>query len=88
LALSARAEERVLVYSHNLYSCKFTIEDNKTPRGDLQVKYVLETSISLKPRDWRFPYIDFVLYNIFPDDPKEVAAIRKKTPRFYYNAIT
>jgi len=27
-----------------------------------------------------------MLYGIMPDDPKEAAAIRKKAPRFYYNA--
>jgi len=28
--------------------------------------------------DWRFPYIDYALYGILPDDPKETAAIRRK----------
>jgi len=28
------------------------------------------------------------LYDISPDDPKEAAAIRRKVPKFYYNAIT
>jgi len=28
------------------------------------------------------------VYDILPDDPKEAAAIRKKAPKFYYNAIT
>jgi len=88
LALPAGAKERVLIYSHDLYYYKFALEDSKTPRGDHQVKKVLETSTSLKPRDWQFPYIDFVLYGILPDDPKEVAAIRRKAPWFYYNAIT
>ena len=37
-------------------------------------------------RDWRFPYIDYVLYHILPDDPKEAAAIKRKAPKFYYNA--
>ena len=52
LALLAGAEERDLVYSRDLDYCKFTIEDSKTPRGDFQVKEVLETSTSLEPRDW------------------------------------
>jgi len=51
LALPARAEERVLVYSQDLYCCKFTLEDSKTIRGDLQVKEAHETSTSLKSRD-------------------------------------
>jgi len=43
LALSARAAERVLVYNHDLYCCKFALEDSKTLRGGLQVIEVLET---------------------------------------------
>jgi len=31
---------------------------------------------------------DYALYGRLPDDPKEVTAIRRKTPRFYYNTIT
>ena len=42
----------------------------------------------VKPRDWWFPYIDFVLYGILPHNPKEAAFIRRKAPRFYYNVIT
>ena len=34
------------------------------------------------------PYIDYALYDIFPYDPKEAAAIKRKAPKFYYNAIT
>ena len=50
LALPVGATERVLVYSRDLYCCKFALEDSRTPRRDLQVKEVLETSISLEPR--------------------------------------
>jgi len=32
LALSAGATERVLVYSRDLYCCKFGLEDSKTPK--------------------------------------------------------
>jgi len=78
LALPARAKERALIYSHDLYYYKFALEASKTPRGDLQVKKVLETSTSLKPRDWKFPYIDFVLYGILPDDPKEELPLEGK----------
>jgi len=28
------------------------------------------------------------LHGILPDDPKEAAAIRRKAPKFHYNAIT
>ena len=48
LSLLARATERVLVYSHDLYCYKFALGDSKISRGDLQVKEVLETlTISL-----------------------------------------
>jgi len=82
LALPVGATERVLLYSRDLYFCKFAFEYSTTLRGDhhLQIKEVLETSTSLEPRDWRFPYIDFILYGVLPDDPKEVAAIRGKVP--------
>ena len=50
LALPAGAIERVLIYSRDLYCCKFVLEDSKTPRGNLQVQEVLETSTSLEPR--------------------------------------
>ena len=41
LAASLALTKRVLVYSHDLYYCKFTLEDNKTPKGDLQPKRFL-----------------------------------------------
>jgi len=88
LTLPARATERVLIYSRDFYYCKFTLKDSKTLKGDLQVKELLETSTSLEPRDWLFSYIDFILYGILPGDPKDAAAIRRKDPRFYYNATT
>jgi len=44
LALPTGAIKRVLIYNHDLYCCKFDFEDSKTPRGELQVKEVLETS--------------------------------------------
>jgi len=51
LALPAGATKKVLVYSRDLYCCKFVLKDSKTPKGDLQLKEVLETSTSLEPRD-------------------------------------
>jgi len=44
LALPVGATEKVLVYNHNLYCPKFTLEDDQTPIGDLEVKETLETS--------------------------------------------
>ena len=88
LALLAGTIVKVLVYSHDLYCPKFTIEDNQTQIGDLQVKEAQEISGGSKLRDWWFLFIDYILYDIQPDDPKEAAAIRWKAPKFYYNAIT
>jgi len=51
LAFPAGAMEKVLVYIHELYCPKFTIKDNQTPEGGLQVKEVLETSRGLELRD-------------------------------------
>jgi len=87
LSLPAGATKKVLVYNHDLYCSKFTFEESQTPRGDLQVEEVLETSTGPKLRDWRFLFIDFVLYDIFPDNPMEATAIRRKTPRFYHNVL-
>ena len=55
---------------------------------DLQVKEALGTATGPKLRDWRFPYIDYALYDILPDDSKEAAAIKRKAPKFYYNVTT
>jgi len=44
LAHPTRATEKVLVHNRDLYYQKFTLEDSKTLRGDLQVKEIIETS--------------------------------------------
>jgi len=77
-----------VISSRDLYCQKFAFEDSKTPKGDLQVKEILETSTGPEPGDWGFPFINFIIYGILPDDPKEAAAIKWKAPWFYYNAIT
>ena len=51
LAFSARITEKLLVHNHDLYCLKFAIQDSRTPRGDLQVKEILETSTVQEPRD-------------------------------------
>jgi len=88
LVLPAAVTEKVLVYNHDLYCPRFALEDSQKPIRDLQVKEVLETSTGHELRDWRFLYIDYVLYDILPDDSKEATAIRRKASKFYYNAIT
>ena len=88
LSLPAGVVEKILVYSHDLYCPRIASEDYQKLTGDCQVKEALESSADPEPRDWRFPYIDYVLYDILPDDLKEAAAIRRKALKFYYNAIT
>jgi len=87
LAFPAGAAEKVLVYSYNLYCPKLSFEDDKIPAGNLQIKKTLVTSEGPELRDWRFSYIDYALYNILPDDPKEAVVIRRKALKFYYSAI-
>jgi len=65
-----------------------SFEDYQKLTEDCQVKEALETSTGPKLREWRFPYVDYALYDILSDDPKEATAIRKKAPKFYYNATT
>ena len=48
LALLAGVMERVLIFSHDLYCCKFVLEDSKTLRGDLQIKEIFEGLTSLE----------------------------------------
>jgi len=78
LALPAGVVEKILVYSHDLYCPRIAFEDQQKPTGECQGKEVLETSIGPELRDWRFPYIDYALYDILTVDPKEAAIIRRK----------
>ena len=71
--------------SRDLYCPKFSLEEVETIADAMEN---LEISTGPEPRDWQFPYIDYVLYDILPDDPKEAAAVKRKAPRFYYNAIS
>ena len=80
--------ERVLIYSHDLYCPKLFLEDDPIPAENLQVKEALGASVGPELWDYQFSYIDYALYGILPNDPKEAAVIRRKAPKFYYNAIT
>ncbi|XP_020242861.1 uncharacterized protein LOC109821077 [Asparagus officinalis] len=73
------------IKGRKLYHSKLPIEESsdKTIAGE-----VCTTSMELESKDWRFPYIDYVLYGIFPDNSKEEAAIKRKALRFYYNTVS
>ena len=51
----------------------------------LRTREVYNISTHLEPRDWLFPLIDYALHGLLPDDPKEAASIRRRSPRFYYD---
>ena len=57
------------------------------PKHVLKIKEVHITSTNFEPRDWRFFLIDYALHDILPDDPKEVASIRRRSLCFYYDSI-
>ena len=80
--------EKIFVYSHDLYCPRNALEDYQESTGGHHREEALEASTGPELKDWRFPYIDYVLYGILPEDAKEAAAIRRKAPKFYYNAIT
>ena len=54
------------------------------PKHVLKTKEVHSISTDFKPRDWRFPLIDYALHGLLLDDPKEAASIRRRSLRFYY----
>ena len=51
----------------------------------LRTREVYNISTDLELRDWRFSLIDYALHGLLPDDPKEAASIRRRSPRFYYD---
>ena len=51
----------------------------------LRTKEVYNISTDLKPRDWRFSFIDYALHGLLPDNPKEAASIRRRSLCFYYD---
>jgi len=71
-----------------LYCSRLSFEDHQKMKRDRQVNEAPETSTGPELRDWRFPYIDYALYDILLENPKEAAVIRRKASKFYYNAIT
>ena len=58
------------------------MKTTKSRQDIFKSKKALEMSTGPELRDWRFIYIDYTLYDILPDDPKEAAAIRRKAPKF------
>lgn len=87
LALSPKLKQKVLVTSRTLYHPKEALVIKNDVKQILKNKTLYETSTSMELRDWWFPFVDFVLYDTFPKDPKEVTLIKRRVDQFYYNAI-
>ncbi|XP_020259947.1 uncharacterized protein LOC109836460 [Asparagus officinalis] len=85
LALPPKAETKILVAGHDLYHPKFPL-GNRSEEATTEI--ICEASTSLEQSDWRFPFIDYVLHDILPDDSKEAAAVKWKALRFYYDATS
>src|SRR3954471_15509493 len=84
LALPPGASEKIWIYTHDLFCPDPPYE--RVPL--LPSAEALQASANSINRDWRFPYIDYCLFNILPDDPQEAAAIRCKAIHFYYDAAS
>ncbi|KAJ6844563.1 uncharacterized protein M6B38_293215 [Iris pallida] len=50
--------------------------------------HAVPTNTDVNVRDWRFPFIDFAVYGILPEDPKEAVSVRRRSLRFYYDTAT
>ena len=77
LSPSSRSDRKSTHLQPWLVCPKLALEKDQILAGNLQVKETLETLAGPKLRDWRFSYIDYTLYDILLDDPKEVAAIKR-----------
>ena len=75
LALPTDTSYNVSIATHQLFCSKYSLEVNK----------VHAHSIDFEPKDWRFPFIDYALYGILPDDPKEAISIKRRSGHFHYN---
>ncbi|XP_020270775.1 uncharacterized protein LOC109845958 [Asparagus officinalis] len=85
LALPPKEETMIFVIGRDLYHPKIPLEHCS---NETIVEIACAILIELESRDWRFLYIDYVLYMILPDDAKEAAAIKRKALRFYYDTVS
>ncbi|XP_020255943.1 uncharacterized protein LOC109832885 [Asparagus officinalis] len=68
--------QRVTVASRRLFR----------PDDALEVNVTQQALGQLDPKDWCFLIIDYVLYNILPEDARERESVRRCTTRFYYDS--
>ena len=77
LNLPADNNYHLMVATHHLFCLKY----------DLEVSEVHTISTDFKLRDWRFSIIDYVLHDILFDDPRDVVSVRRRSTRFYDDAV-
>lgn len=70
-ALPPKIEQKISIDGQSSYHPKQVQEINNDNKPGPRSKMVCETSSSLEPKDWRFPFIDFLLYGILSENPKE-----------------
>lgn len=75
LALSAGVSEKTLVFNPDLYCSSPLTEREQTLTKVFYDQEVLATSLDPVQKDWQFPFNDFCLYGILPDDPQEATSI-------------
>ncbi|XP_020263098.1 uncharacterized protein LOC109839075 [Asparagus officinalis] len=80
LAQPPETKQFVMVRTHQLFIPIYDADDREE-----DIKEVHLTQVEFKPREWRFPIIDYILHGILPEDVKERDSIRKRVLRFYYN---
>lgn len=78
----AKMPEKVLSFTHDLYCPKSALRNESTTTEDLKTVEALETSTCFEIRVWQFLYIDYTLFTILPEDPKEMTTIKKNANRF------
>jgi len=77
LVLPAGTSYRLTVATRHLFC----------PNYNLEVSEVHTALTNFKVKEWQFSIIDYVLHNILPDDPREAVSIRRRSTRFYYDAV-
>lgn len=74
LALPHGSSKHATIGSYELHCLKMVLKVNE----------LYNRKVNFKSRDWHFTFIDYTLYDILPDDPKEAASIKRKTAKFYH----
>lgn len=81
-------EQKVLVASRSLYHPKQDFEISKDAKQSLKNNTVCEASTNVESKDWLFPFVDFIIYDILPKDLREATFIKRRVDQFFYVAVT